>query len=47
MNPAQKRTGSASASSQDSHDVTPVSRAADQLDKSTLLPAPAEPTTAP
>src|SRR5450755_2292275 len=45
MKAVQNRTGSASASSQDSHDVTPASRAAAQLDKSTLLPAPADPTT--
>ena len=45
MNPVQKRTGSASASSHDSQDVTPPSRVAAQLDKSTLLPAPADPTT--
>ena len=45
MNPAQKRTGSASASSHESQDVTPPSRAAAQLDNSTLLPAPADPTT--
>src|ERR1039458_386207 len=45
MKPVQKRTGSASASSQESHDVTPASRVAAQLDNSTLLPAPAEPTT--
>jgi hypothetical protein len=45
MNPAQKRTGSASASSQDNHEVTPASRVAAQLDSSTLLPAPADPTT--
>jgi hypothetical protein len=45
MNPAQKRTGSASASSHESQDVTPRSRVAAQLDKSTLLPAPADPTT--
>ncbi len=45
MKPAQKRTGSASASSHDSQDVMPGSRAAAQLDKSTLLPAPADPTT--
>jgi hypothetical protein len=45
MNPAQKRTGSASASSHESQDVTPPSRVAAQLDNSTLLPAPADPTT--
>src|SRR5207244_5319111 len=47
MNPAQKRTGSASASSHESQDVTPPGRVAAQLDKSTLLPAPPDaPTTA-
>jgi len=45
MNPLQKRAGLASASSQDSHEVTPGGRAAAQLDSSTLLPAPADPTT--
>ena len=45
MNPVQKRTGSASASSHESQDVTPPCRVAAQLDKSTLLPAPADPTT--
>src|SRR5438046_1596775 len=45
MKPAQKRTGSASASSQDSQTVTPGGRAAAQLDSSTLLPEPADPTT--
>jgi hypothetical protein len=45
MNPVQKRTGSTSASSHESQDVTPPSRVAVQLDKSTLLPAPADPTT--
>ena len=45
MNPAQKRTGSASASSHESQDVTPPSRVSAQLDNSTLLPAPADPTT--
>ena len=45
MKPVQKRTGSASASSQDSQDVTPTCRLAAQLDSSTLLPAPADPTT--
>jgi hypothetical protein len=45
MKPAQKRVGSASASSQDSHDVTAGPRAAAQLDRSALLPAPADPTT--
>ena len=37
MNPVQKRTGSASASSHDSHDVAPRSRAAAQLDNSWWL----------
>ena len=45
VNPAQNRTGSASARSQDSQAVAPGGRAAAQLDSSTLLPAPAEPTT--
>jgi hypothetical protein len=45
MNPAQNRTGSASALSHDSHNVTAACRAAAQLDRSTLLPAPADPTT--
>src|SRR5207302_1056672 len=45
MKPAQNRTGSASASSHDSQDVSPAGRVAAQLDKSTLLPAPADPTT--
>jgi hypothetical protein len=45
MNPAQNRTGLASAPSHDSQDVTPAGRAAAQLDNSTLLPAPADPTT--
>jgi hypothetical protein len=45
MKPVQKRTGSASASSQDSQDVTPACRLAAQFDSSTLLPAPADPTT--
>src|SRR5690348_2385232 len=45
MNPVQKRTGSESASSHESQDVTPPCRVAAQLDKSTLLPAPADPTT--
>jgi hypothetical protein len=44
MNPAQKRTGSASASSHESQDVTPPFRVAAQLDNSTLLPVPADPT---
>jgi hypothetical protein len=45
MKPVQKRTGSASASSQDSQEVIPRGRVAAQLDSSTLLPAPADPTT--
>src|SRR6516162_7037188 len=45
MNPAQNRTGSASALSQDSHDVTPGDLASAQVDSNTLLPAPADPTT--
>src|SRR5499427_4986307 len=45
MKAVQKRTGSASALSQDSQEVTPGGRAAAQLDSSTLLPAPADPTT--
>ena len=45
MNPVQKRTGLASALSQDSHEVTPGGLAAAQLDSSTDLPAPADPTT--
>src|SRR5215472_395726 len=45
MNPAQNRTGSASALSQDSHDVTPGDLASAQFDSSTLLPAPADPAT--
>src|SRR6516225_10984219 len=45
MNPAQNRTGSASALSQDSHDVTPGDLASAQVDSSTLLPAPADPAT--
>ena len=45
MKPVQKRTGSASALSQDSQEVTPGGRAAAQLDSRTLLPAPADPTT--
>jgi hypothetical protein len=45
MNPVQKRTGSASASSHESQDVAPRSRIAAQLDNSTLLPTPADPTT--
>src|SRR6516225_10149663 len=42
MNPAQNRTGSASALSQDSHDVTPGDLASAQFDSSTLFPAPAD-----
>src|SRR5689334_21346234 len=42
---AQNRTGSVSARSQDSHEVTPGGRAAAQSASSTLLPAPADPTT--
>ena len=45
MKAVQNRTGSASASSHDNQDVTPPSRVAAQLDSSTLLPAPADPTT--
>src|SRR5215470_13445881 len=45
MNPAQNRTGLASAVSHDSQDVSPAGRAAIQLDSSTLLPAPADPAT--
>ena len=45
MKPAQNRTGSASALSQDNQDVTPGGRAAAQSESSTLLPAPADPTT--
>src|SRR5690242_11997547 len=45
MNPVQNRTGLASASSHDSQDVTPGGRAPAQLDSSTLLPAPADPST--
>src|SRR5262249_16144670 len=44
MKAVQKRTGSASARSQDSQEVTPGGLAAAQLDSSTLLPAPADPT---
>jgi hypothetical protein len=43
MNPDQNRTGLASASSHDSQAVTSGSRAATQLDNSTLFPAPADP----
>jgi hypothetical protein len=45
MNPAQNRTGSASAPSHDSHAVDPAGRPAAQSASSTLLPAPADPTT--
>ena len=45
MKPDQKRTGSVSALSQDSQEVTPGHRVAAQFDSSTLLPDPAEPTT--
>ena len=45
MKPAQNRTGSASALSHDSQDVMPGGRAAAQSASSTLLPAPADPTT--
>src|SRR5262252_4118529 len=45
MNPAQNRTGSASAASQDSQKVSSAGRAAAQLDSNTLLPAPADPAT--
>src|SRR4249920_2603517 len=45
MKPVQNRTGSASAPSHDSQNVTPGGRIAAQLDSSTLLPAPADPTT--
>ena len=45
MNPVQKRTGLASALSHDSQEVTPGGRVAVQLDSSTLLPVPANPTT--
>ena len=45
MKPDQNRTGSASALSQDSQEVTPGGLVAAQLDSSTLLPDPAEPTT--
>jgi len=43
--PLQKRAGSASALPHDSQAVAPGGRAAAQLDRSTLLPAPADPTT--
>jgi hypothetical protein len=45
MNPVQNRTGSASARSHDNQNVLPGGRAAAQSAISTLLPAPAEPTT--
>ena len=45
MKPTQKRTGSASAFSHDSQEVRPGGLVAAQLDSSTLLPAPADPTT--
>ncbi len=45
MKPDQKRTGSMSALSQDSQEVTPAGLVAAQFDSSTLLPDPAEPTT--
>src|ERR1700730_3162666 len=45
MKPAQNRTGSASALSHDNQEVTPGGLVAAQLDSSTLLPAPADPTT--
>src|SRR5262249_24870817 len=45
MNPFQNRTGSASARSPDSQNVSPGGRAAAQSASSTLLPAPADPTT--
>src|SRR5271167_1338503 len=43
--PAQNRTGSTSARSHDNQHVTPGGRAAAQSASSTLLPAPADPTT--
>ena len=43
--PIQNRAGLASALSQDSQDVASGARLAAQLDSSTLLPAPADPTT--
>jgi hypothetical protein len=45
MNPAQNLSGSASARSQDNQEVTPGGRAAAQPASSTVLPAPADPTT--
>ena len=45
MNPAQNRTASASARSHDNQDVMPGGRAAAQSASSTVLPAPADPTT--
>src|SRR6516162_5935084 len=45
MKAAQNRTGSASDRSQHNQEVMPGGRAAAQSASSTLLPAPAEPTT--
>jgi len=45
MKPVQKRTGLTSALSHDSQEVVPGGLAAAQLASSTLLPAPADPTT--
>ena len=45
MNPAQNRTGLSSALSHDNQDVVPRGRAAAQSASSTVLPAPADPTT--
>ena len=45
MNPAQNRTGSSSALSHDNQEVTREGRAAAQSASSTVLPAPADPTT--
>jgi hypothetical protein len=45
MNAVQNRTASASALSHDNQDVMPGRRAAAQSASSTLLPAPADPTT--
>jgi len=45
MNAVQNRTGLASPRSHDSQAVVPAGRAAAQLDSSTLLPEPADPTT--
>src|SRR5213080_3307318 len=47
MNPAQNRTGSASAPSQPSHAVDPAGRPAAQSASSTLFPAPPRPPTPP